>query len=67
MYTTLLSSSLCVRLSIFPSIFLSGNTISQLMHLAARGKKDFRDLGCDDALDHCTDEFSVHFASSKMA
>lgn len=61
MYTSLLSSALCDRLSIFLSIFLSGNTISQLMHLAARGKKDFRDLGYE-ALDHCTDAFSVHFA-----
>lgn len=62
MYTSLLSSSLCVRLSISLSIFLSGNTISQLMHLAIGGKKDFRDLGYDNVFDHCTDGFFMHFA-----
>lgn len=60
MYTSLLSASLCVRLSIFLSTFLSGNAISGLMHLAAGGKKDCRDFGYGNAFDPCADTLSVH-------
>lgn len=51
----------------FLSPFLSGNTISQLMHLAAGDKTDFRDLGYGNAFDHGTDGLSMHFAKSKPA
>lgn len=51
----------------FLSTFLSGNTISQLMHLAAGDKTDFRGLGYDNAFDHGTDELLMPFTKSKTA